>query len=73
MINISSHSLAQKLLSLPDLPVRIDGIGEEVGIACMPSIGWTSGGKADRSDEVVVLEVVTKKQEDKDEENRQLA
>jgi len=72
MLNITSHSLARKLLALPDLPVVIDGIGEEVGIACMPQIGWTNGGKADKSDEVIVIEIVTKKREDKEEENRQL-
>ena len=72
MIDITSHSLAQKLLALPNLPVRIDGIGEEVGIACFPQIGWTDGGRADRSDEVMVIEIITKRREDKEEENRQL-
>lgn len=66
MIKITSHSLAQKLLALPDLPIRVDGIGEEVGLVCHPQIGWTNGGRADKSDEVIVLEIVTKKREDEE-------
>ena len=69
---MTSHFLAQKLLELPDLPIVIDGIGEEVGIACVPQVGWTDGGWSDKSDEVMVIEIITKRREDKEEENRQL-
>lgn len=61
MIRLTVHQLASKLLDLPDLPVIIDGIGEEVSLACLPYTGSLDGGRADGSDEVVVLEIVTHK------------
>ena len=61
MIQITSHRLAKKLLALPDLPVFIDGIGEDVGISCDPALG-----RADRED-VVVIEIITRKRFEQEE------
>jgi len=55
MINLTAHQLAKKLLALPDFPVFIDGIGEEVSLAYPPNIGKIETG------EVVVLEMTTHK------------
>jgi len=70
VLKITSHQLAKQLLDLPDNPIVIDGIGEEVGISCLPAIGYTSGGKLDRSDEVVVIEIITRKRFEKEEAYR---
>ena len=55
MIQLTAHQLAKKLLVFPDLPIFIDGIGEDVGISCDPELG-----RADRKD-VVVIEIITRK------------
>ena len=70
MIRITSHQLARKLLEISDRPIVIDGIGEDVGLAYYPQIGHTSGGKLDRSDEVVVLEIITRKRFEQEEASR---
>ena len=55
MIIFSAHQLAKKLLELPDLPVHIDGIGEDVSLAYPPEIGKI------RNQEIVILEITTHK------------
>ena len=70
MIKITSHQLANYLLNLQDLPIQVDGIGEEVGIACMPQVGSLFGGKADGSDAVMVLEIITRKRFEQEEASR---
>jgi len=72
MIDITSHQLAKQLLDLPDNPIIIDGIGEAVGLSCYPQIGHTSMGKLDRSDEVVVLEIITRKRFEQEEACRRV-
>jgi len=62
MLKITSHQLAQKLLTLPDLLVFVDGIGEDVGISCEPGIGSVN------QQDVVVLEITTRKRFEQEEE-----
>jgi len=58
MIQLTSHQMAQKLLALPDYPIFVDGIGEDVHLAYEPEIG-----RADKKD-VIVIEIITKKRFD---------
>ena len=64
MIQLTAHQLAKKLLVFPDLPIFIDGIGEDVGISCDPEIG-----RADKKD-VVVIEIITRKRFEQEEAYR---